>query len=145
LTVPLDYIICNNDMIQITIDPPTICPLLTSPVALVASGISTVNDMAVCLQGDELPPSLQAPMPYMSGAYTVPGMGTVSVTLASSNTTQNAQDSGKPMLLKGQTFQATFTVSAPATSPPPASTPDPVASKTGTAQFITTNTVTQAD
>ena len=141
----LDYIILNNDMIQITIDPPTICPTLMAPVPLVASGFSTVNDMAVCLEGDELPPSLQAPMAYTSGAFSIPGMGTVAVSLASANKTQINTDTDKAMLLKGQTFQAKFSVTVPAMQPGPAPTPDPVATKSGTAQFITTNTLAQAE
>lgn len=143
--MPLDYIILNNDMLQITLDPPAICPTLMAPVPLIASGLSTVNDMAVCLEGDELPPSLQAPMPYTSGAFTIPGMGTVSVTLQSANKTQVATDSGKAVLLKGQTFQAKFSVTVPAIQPGPAATPDPIATKSGTAQFITTNTLAQAE
>src|ERR1700691_1240295 len=115
----LDYIILNNDMLQITIDPPTICPTLMAPVPLIGSGFSTVNDMAVCLEGDELPPSLPAPMAYTSGAFTTPGMGTVSVTLQSANKTQAATDTNKAMLLKGQTFQAKFSVTVPAMQPGP--------------------------
>jgi hypothetical protein len=141
----LDFIILNEDMIQITIDPPAVCPTLMAPVPLVASGSATVNDMPVCLVGDELPPALQAPMAYTSGAFTIPGMGTVSVTLESANQTQVATDSGKAMLLKGQTFQAKFSVTVPAMQPGAVPTPDPVATKSGTAQFITTNTLGQAE
>lgn len=141
----LDYIIVNNDMIQITLEPPAVCPMLMGPVPLIASGSSTVNDMAVCLVGDELPPSLQAPMAYTSGAFTVPGMGTVSLTLQSANKTQMATDSEKAMLLKGQAFQAKFSVTVPAMQPGAVPTPDPVATKSGTAQFITTNTLGQAE
>lgn len=140
-----DFIICNNDMIQITLDPPTVAPMLAAPVPLVASGLSKVGEVAVCLKGDELPQSLQAPMPYVCAPYTIPGMGTVAVTLAASNTTQHAKDSDTAMLLKGGSFQAKFTVTVPAQMPPPASTPDPVATKTGTALFITTNAVATAE
>jgi hypothetical protein len=142
----LDYIICNNDMIQITPTPPMICPSLSAPIPLVASGLSTVNDMAVCLEGDELPPALKSPVPYMSGAFVTPGTVSVSITLQPTNKTQVAQDSGKPMLLKGQTFQVSFSVQSPAMQPTPTGpVPDPVAQKTGTAQFITTNTIAEAE
>jgi len=143
--MPTDFIICNCDMIQITLDPPTVAPLLAAPVPLVASGLSKVGEMAVCLKGDELPPSLRAPMPYTCPPYTVPGVGTVSVASAPTNTTQHAKDSDTPMLVKGGTFQATFTVSVPAQMPPPISAPDPVATKTGTAVFITANTIATAE
>jgi hypothetical protein len=142
----MDFIICNNDMIQITPTPPMICPSLTAPIPLVASGLSTVNNMAVCLEGDELPPALKSPVPYMSGAFVTPGMVSVSITLQPANKTKVAQDSGKAMLLKGQTFQVSFSVQSPAMQPSPTGpVPDPVASKTGTAQFITTNTIAQAE
>jgi hypothetical protein len=81
----------------------------------------------------------------MCPPYTVPGMGTVSVTLEPANQTSVSKDSGKAMLLKGSSFTATFSVTVPAQMPPPVSTPDPVASKTGTAVFITTNVLVQAD
>ena len=40
---------------------------------------------------------------------------------------------------------AKFTVTVPAIQPGPAATPDPIATKSGTAQFITTNTLAQAE
>ena len=53
-----------------------------------------------------------------------------------SKQTQN----GKPIMLKGATFNATFDVSAPAMQPTPAGpVPDPVMTKPLTVQFITTN------
>jgi hypothetical protein len=49
------------------------------------------------------------------------------------------------MILKGATFQASFAVSSPAMQPTPAGpVPDPVMTKPGTCQFITTNINTQA-
>jgi hypothetical protein len=141
----VDFIILNGDMLQITLAPPTIAPPLMPPTPLIASGFSTVNGMAVCIEGDELPQSLQAPVPYTCPPFVVPGMGTVAVTLAPTNKTSISSDGGKPMLLKGSSFQATFTVTVPAQMPPPVSTPDPVAQKTGTAAFITTNVLAQAE
>jgi len=75
----------------------------------------------------------------------VPGMGTVAVTLESANLTTAATDSGKAIILKGSTFQAKFSVTVPAQMPPPVSTPDPLSTKTGTAMFITMNTLAQAE
>jgi hypothetical protein len=58
-----------------------------------------------------------------------------------SKQTQN----GKAIILKGQTFNATFNVSAPAMQPTPTGpVPDPVMSKPLTVQFITTNVNTKA-
>jgi hypothetical protein len=141
----VDFIILNNDMLQITLSPPTISPPLIPPTPLIASGFTTVNGMAVCVEGDELPQSLQSPLPYTCPPFAVPGMGTVALTLEPANKTSVSTDKGKVMLLKGSTFTATFTVTVPAQMPPPVSTPDPVAKKTGTAMFITTNVLAQAE
>jgi hypothetical protein len=141
----MDFIIQNGDQLMITITPPALVPALLAPVPLVASGFSTINGLAVCVEGDENPQSLQVPTPYTSPPYTVPGMGTVAVTLGASNKTSAATDQGKAILLKGSTMTAQFTVSVPAQMPPPVSTPDPLAAKTGTAVFITTNTLAQAE
>jgi Contractile injection system spike tip protein len=141
----MDFIIQNGDELMITITPPALVPALLAPVPLVASGFSTINGLAVCVEGDENPQSLQAPTPYTSPPYTVPGMGTVAVTLGPSNKTSVATDQGKAILVKGSTMTAKFTVSVPAQMPPPVSTPDPLATKTGTAVFITTNTLAQAE
>jgi hypothetical protein len=84
------------------------------------------------------------PLQYTAPPFVTPGMGTLTVMLAPNNLTQKTVQ-GKPMLLKGATFQASFAVSVPAQQPTPAGpVPDPVATKPGTCQFITTNINTQA-
>jgi hypothetical protein len=71
-------------------------------------------------------------------------MGTLTVMLLPTNLSQKTVQ-GKPIILKGATFNATFNVSAPAMQPTPGGpVPDPVMSKPLTVQFITTNTNTQA-
>jgi hypothetical protein len=71
-------------------------------------------------------------------------MGTLSIMLAPLNLSKKTQN-GKPIILKGATFQASFAVSSPAMQPTPAGpVPDPVMTKPGTCQFITTNINTQA-
>jgi hypothetical protein len=140
-----DFVIKTNDMIQITITPPEIVPQLMAPIPLIGTGTTVmVGNVPVCLQGDELPPSLMAPMPYTSPPFVTPGMGTLSIILAPNNLTMKTVQ-GKPMLLKGATFQASFAVSAPAMQPTPGGpVPDPVMTKPGTCQFITTNINVQA-
>jgi hypothetical protein len=140
-----DFIIKTNDMIQITITPPAIVPMLMAPVPLLGTGTTVmVSNVPICLQGDELPPSLKAPMPYTSPPFVTPGMGTLSIMLAPLNLSKKTQN-GKPIILKGATFQASFAVSSPAMQPTPAGpVPDPVMTKPGTCQFITTNINTQA-
>lgn len=140
-----DFLIRSNDMIQITITPPAIVPMLQAPVPLIGTGTTVmIGGQPACLQGDEMPPSLRVPMPYTAPPFVTPGMGTLTIMLAPNNLTQKTVQ-GKPMLLKGATFQASFAVSSPAMQPTPTGpVPDPVMSKPGTCQFITTNINTQA-
>jgi len=140
-----DFILRTGDMIQITIPPPAIVPMLMAPVPLVGSSTSLmVGGMPACLLGDELPVAISGPLPYTAPPFVTPGVGTVSVTLTPTNQTLQTQN-GKAILIKGQQFMAKFTVSSPAMQPTPAGpVPDPVLTKPGTAQFITTNINTQA-
>lgn len=144
--MPADIVMRTGDQIQITIPPPAIVPEIEAPVPL--AGTSTdviVMGTPACLQGDELPPELRMPLTYTAPPFTVPGTGTLSVTLAPANLTRNTSNSGKPLLLRGSTFQAMFTVDSPATQPTPAGpVPDPLIEKPGTAQFISTNQTVQA-
>jgi len=135
-----DFVIKTGDMIQITVPPPAIVPQLVAPVPLVGSSTSvTIGGMAVCLQGDELPQSLQSPLMYTAPPFVTPGTGSLQIVLMPNNLTIQTQN-GKPMLLKGQTFQAMFNVQSPAMQPTPGGpVPDPLVVKVCTAQFITTN------
>jgi hypothetical protein len=143
--VPADFIIVHGDMIKVTITPPAIVPQLAAPVPLIGSSTDvTVGGMPVCLEGDELPPALRAPMPYTAPPFVTPGTGTLEITLLPANKTAQTAN-GKKILIKGATFQAKFTVQTPAQQPTPGGpVPDPVAVKPGTAQFITTNVQTKA-
>lgn len=138
--MPSDFIMRTGDMLQVTITPPTIVPQLMAPVPLVGTSTNlAVGGPLVCLEGDELPPALRAPMPYTAPPFVIPGTGTLQLTLLPTNTTQLTQN-GKKILIKGQQFIAKFNVQSPAQQPTPAGPiPDPVAVKPGTAQFITTN------
>jgi hypothetical protein len=138
--MPADYIIVTGDMIRITIFPPTIVPPLMSPIPLTGtSSDMKVNGMFVCLEGDELPPSIQPPLPYMSPPYVIPGTGTLALTLNPTNTTKRAKN-GSAILIKGTPFTAEFNVVAPAMQPTPGGpVPDPASKKSGMAEFITFN------
>jgi hypothetical protein len=104
----------------------------------------TVNNMPVCLEGDELPPMLKASLPYTAPPFVTPGTGTVSVTLTPMNKTLLSKNQ-KAILIKGTPFMAEFTVMAPAMQPTPVGpVPDPVAKKPGMAEFITTNVTAKA-
>ncbi|WP_052441161.1 hypothetical protein [Streptacidiphilus anmyonensis] len=135
-----DNLIRTQDLVQVTIAPPCVVPLLSAPAPLIGSSRKvTVNGSPACLLGDELPPTLKAPLPYTSPPYATPGTGRLQLVLAPSNLTRTTLN-GKPMLLQGALFQALFTVVQPATMPSPAGpVPDPLPTKPGTARFITTN------
>jgi hypothetical protein len=143
--MPADFIIKTGDMIRITIFPPAIVPPLMSPIPLIGSSTNlTVSNMPVCLEGDELPPMLMAPLPYTAPPFVTPGTGTVSVTLTPMNKTLLTKN-GKAILIKGTPFMAEFQVMAPAMQPTPAGPlPDPVAKKPGMAEFVTTNVTVKA-
>jgi len=143
--MPADFIIKTGDMIRITISPPAVVPPLMSPIPLIGTSTNlTVNNMPVCLEGDELPPMLMAPLPYTAPPFVTPGTGTVSVTLTPMNKTL-LTDNGKAILIKGTPFMAEFQVMAPAMQPTPVGPiPDPVAKKPGMAEFVTTNATVKA-
>ena len=143
--MPADFIIKTGDMIQITIPPPTIVPQLLAPVPMVGSAVTVLTSgMATCVLGDELPPTIQGPLAYTSPPYVTPGTGTLKIiVLPPTNLTVPTNTGGKPIIIKGTTFEAIFTVSSPAVNPV-LGDPDPVAVKAGTAQFITSNTLTKA-
>jgi Contractile injection system spike tip protein len=136
-----DFIIRSGDMILIMINPPAMVPHLQAPVPLAASTESIIfNGTPACVVGDEVPPPLRGPMPYTAPPFTVPGVGTVTVTLEPGNMTVQTRAGGKPLLIKGGTFPATFIVETPAMQPTPAGpVPDPLMVKPGTAQFVTTD------
>lgn len=141
-----DTVMRTGDLIQITIPQPTIVPQIAAPVPLTGSSSDVVVvGTPACLQGDELPPELRTPLVYTAPPYVTPGEGTLTITLMPDNLTVTTKNSGKPLLLKGGTFQAMFTVSTPAMQPTPGGpVPDPVVQKPGTARFISTNQIVKA-
>jgi len=140
-----DFIVKTGDQIQITVPPPAVVPQLIAPIPLNGSSTDVlIEGVAACLQGDELPPSIQGPLMYTAPPYVTPGTGTIQIILSPSNLTA-VTPNGKPILLKGQTFQAIFNVQSPAMMPTPGGPqPDPLMVKSGTAQFITTNATVTA-
>lgn len=140
-----DFILRTGDLLKVMIPPPVAVPMLVAPVPLLGSGTNVlVEAMEVCLLGDELPSELKVPLPYVEPPFTIPGTGSLTLTLLPANMTARTLR-GKPILIKGQQFPALFTVEAPATQPTPAGpVPDPVVEKPGTAEFITTNATVTA-
>ena len=137
-----DYIMTTGGMILITMNPPDTYPTMIAPIPLIGTSADVlVNKMSACLDGDETPPLLLAPQPYISPVYsTSPGMGMVTITINSSNKTVDTKNGGKEILITGQTFQVEFDVTVPAILVAgPVVTPDSTMKKTGTAKFINTN------
>ncbi len=143
--MPADYIITTGDFIKITIDAPTTVFTLIAPVPLQGSSADMkVNQMPVCLEGDELPAMLTSPQPYISPPYVIPGTGMVSLTLNSDNKTEDSSNGGV-ILIKGTPFTAEFEVVSPAMQPTPGGpVPDSSSKKSGSAEFITANARVQA-
>jgi hypothetical protein len=134
-----DLVIVDGDTLTVNFGAALVTPNQGS-----LSGSSNdffVKNSPVCRRGDEIPPSLRGSLSYTEGAYSIPGQGTLAV---SPQTTTVLKNGGMALLLRGTQFQATFTVTKPATTPLPVSSPDTVLSKTGTASFTTSNTVLKA-
>jgi hypothetical protein len=135
-----DVLIKTGDMLQVTVPPPAVVPQLAAPIPLLGTGATVlVNHQPICLQGDELPIALRGPLAYTAPPFVTPGIGTLTVTLMPDNLTLRTTAAGKPALLKGTMFMATFNVTLPAMQPTPVGpVPDPVVVKPCQAQFITT-------
>ena len=141
-----DFVIKTGDMLEVTIPEPAVVPALEAPLPLTGSSANvTIGGVPVCLQGDELPMELREPLPYTAPPFSIPGTGMLTLTLLPENLTQQTTNGGKPLLIRGATFTAMFTVEDPAQQPTPTGpVPDPEVEKPGTARFITTNESVQA-
>lgn len=141
-----DFIIKTGDMLQVTVTPPAVAPMLVAPGPLVGTSSSVfVVQMPACLEGDEIPPPWLGPMPYMAPPFVTPGIATLKVTLGPTNKTATTEN-GKKILLKGTApMQVMLEVKTPAMQPTPGGpVPDPAPSHPGTAQFVTTNATVKA-
>ncbi|QMU78015.1 hypothetical protein GXW83_22270 [Streptacidiphilus sp. PB12-B1b] len=141
-----DFVIRAGDLLEVTVPVPAVVPALEAPVPLTGSSTDVVvGGLPVCLQGDELPIVLRTPLVYTAPPFTVPGTGTLVLTLLPGNLTRQTTNGGKPILLAGGSFPAVFTVETPATMPTAAGpVPDQEVEKPGTARFITTNVSVKA-
>jgi hypothetical protein len=141
-----DFVLRTGDQLELTFPGTALVPALAGPVPLTGSGGTvTIAGLPVCLQGDELPVELRTPLAYTAPPFTDPGTGTLLLTLLPANLTVRTSSGGKPLLVRGGTFQAVFTVDVPATQPTPAGpVPDPELEKPCTARFLTTNTTVTA-
>lgn len=137
-----DHILIDGDMVQFL---PSFgaATVVVRPGTIRGSGPSTFKGKKVCVEGDEDSVQVQGCM-YISGAFSIPGTGTLKIDrLASNQQAGHTRSGGKKMLLKGATFQAKFEVQSPAQQPTPSGStvPDPMNQYMGgQGQFITTNT-----
>lgn len=142
--MPADFIIKTGDMLKFTIPPPALIPMITAPVPLIGTSKDMCDMKPICLQGDELPPSLKAPMPYTAPPFVTPGTGSLQIILLPTNMTILTTN-GKPILIKGTPFQAMFNVQSPAMQPTPAGpVPDPLMVKPLVVEFVTTTVMAKA-
>ena len=134
-----DFILIDGDKANFN---PTfgLATVVVKPGDLKASGKSTFTGKKVCIDGDEKNVSLEG-CTYMTPVYSIPGTGTLKIAaLGGDQKAQKTNSAGKPMLLKGSTFTATFEVQNPAKKPGVPPTPDSTPQYSGTGTFITTNT-----
>jgi hypothetical protein len=132
-----DFIIMTGDTVMFS---PNFAPAIVNVVPGTITGSSkiTISGAIACVQGDET--SVTVPATYISGAFSVPGAGTLTISaLGSDQLGQKTSSTQKPLILKGSTFTAQFSVQAPATNPS-SGAPDGVPMYSGTGQFQTTNT-----
>lgn len=114
--------------------------VVVRPGRLAGSGPGTINGKAMCVDGDESKVTVPGCV-YVSGPYTVPGVGTLSIKqLAGNQKATKTKTGGKPVLLKGATFTAQFQVTSPAQLiTPTGPVADGVAQYSGMGSFLTAN------
>ena len=124
-------------------DPAFTPALVTvSPGTLTGSAVQVSSEGAtVCVQGDEASATVPS-CAYVSGGYTIPGTGTLSIAaLGTEQLSKKSRSKGKPLMLRGSTFTAQFQVIVPAQMPTAGGpVPDPVPLYTGSGSFQTKNT-----
>jgi hypothetical protein len=134
-----DFIVKTGDQ---AIFNPTFGPatVVVAPGVITGSAQIKVDGSIGCVQGDES--SVTVPgVAYISTPFTIPGVGTLTIAaLGGDQLGKQTSSSQKPVILKGSTFTARFSVTVPAqqvTAGP--NVPDPTPLYSGTGQFVTTN------
>lgn len=113
------------------------------PGSLSGSGPAKIGGRPACVEGDESKVSVPG-CTYFTPQYLFPGVGTLKIqSLGPDQQTQTSQTGGKPMLLKGSSFTASFEVESPAQQPPPGP-PDTMLTYTGSGMFVTSNAAVRA-
>ncbi len=137
-----DFILTAGDIVTFLPNfPPatvTVCPGV-----LMGSGKAKCGGKQICVDGDEKQVEIPG-CPYVSGAFTIPGVGTLKIQeLGQDQLATKTKCGGSKVMLKGTMFIAVFEVQTPAQQPPsPPPTPpkpDPTPKYTGQGMFSTTN------
>ncbi len=114
--------------------------VVVQPGEITGTGKSSLKGKPVCVEGDEKKVIVTG-CAYTSGDFTKPGYGELKIdSLGGDQKAQKTSSAGKPMIIKGSSFIASFEVKTPATMPKPPSTPDATGMYWGSGTFITANT-----
>lgn len=137
-----DFILVTGD--QAIFNPSfTVATVVVQPGKLTGTGRSQACSKLMCVVGDEKMVMVPG-CAYIAPPHTIPGTGMLTIeALAPNQTATKCRSGSKPVLLKGGTFTAKFTVMSPAIDPgaPPVipPRPDPVPMYMGTGSFMNTN------
>jgi hypothetical protein len=137
----MDFVILSGD--QAIFDPP-FPPAIAVPMPGVISGTAQAkNRVTACVEGDEAS-VVVAGAAYTSGAFSIPGVATLTIeSLGADQVARQANSGGKGLILKGAKFRAKLQVTVPASNPS-SGAPDPVPIYYGTGSFVTTNVALKA-
>jgi hypothetical protein len=136
-----DFILMDGDRVLFL---PAFTPaiVVVQPGTLEGSGPATIDGKKICVDGDEANVAVRG-CTYMTPQYSIPGVGTLKISaLAGDQKATDTRTGGKPVLLKGSSFTASFDVQSPAQQPPPgpgSPVPDATSSYSGSGMFVTTN------
>lgn len=130
----MSLVIVNGDVVQFM--PQFGARTIAVPVTTIpGSGHATIGVKKVCVKGDEKKVKLQTP--YISGAYTTPGLAEITIKKLNSGQLAAHCTSPDDLITQGQQpFDAQLKVLAPATMPAPPFTPDNTMSSDGKGMFI---------
>lgn len=121
--------------------------VVVRPGTIRGSGRAKVTGKIACVVGDESSVSVPG-CTYLAGQYSIPGAGTLTISaLGGDQQAATTATGGTKLVLKGSTFTAKFTVSAPAMQPPPgpgSPIPDASPSYSGTGSFVPADATVKA-
>jgi hypothetical protein len=136
-----DFILIDNDIVMF-LPAFGAATVVVRPGNMKASGPATFNGKKLCIDGDEAQVQVPGCM-YVAPPHVIPGTGTLKIAgLASNQKAKKTKSGSKPVLLKGNQFDAKFEVQSPAQQPPPgpgSPIPDATLQYAGRGMFVTMN------